>query len=77
MVFARLPRALHRRLRAGGAVYYPSDLPEPDLDSGPDDSPLGARFVCDWATDAGRVDALLAVLGRDQAGDGSGAPGAV
>ncbi|MEE4120005.1 MAG: beta-eliminating lyase-related protein [Paracoccaceae bacterium] len=77
MVFARLPCALHRRLQAAGAVYYPSDLPEPDLDSGADDAPLGARFVCDWATGEGRVDALLAVLSREEVGDGSGAPGAV
>lgn len=62
IVFARFPRWLHRRLHAAGATYYLSDMPEPDLDTGPDDAELGARFVCDWATDPARVDALLAAV---------------
>jgi len=30
------------------------------MSEGPDDERLGARLVCDWSTDATRVDALLA-----------------
>ena len=62
MVFARFPCALHRRLHAAGAVYYPSDLPEPDLRAADAAALLGARLVCDWTADAARVDALLAAL---------------
>ena len=61
MVFVRAPRALLRGLRAAGVGFYLQDLPEPPLDDGPDDAALTARFVCDWATDAARVDALLAL----------------
>ena len=48
MVFASLPRAVHRRLERAGAHYYfwPGD-PAPE---GPEDEPLGARFVCSWST---------------------------
>jgi hypothetical protein len=42
-----------------------ADLPEPDPETGPPGARLGARFVCDWATGADRVDALLAVLHAD------------
>lgn len=62
MVFARFPRSLHRRLHEAGAVYYPADLPEPDLLYGDAATPLGARLVCDWTADAARIDALLAAI---------------
>jgi threonine aldolase len=62
IVFARFPRALHRRLHAAGAVYYLSDMPEPDCATGDPAAALGARFVCDWTADAARIDALLAAI---------------
>lgn len=46
MIFARLPRATHQRLRAAGARYA---LYEGPLDEGPAETPLMARFVCDWS----------------------------
>ena len=60
MVFATLPRALHRRLEAAGAHYYywPAD-PAPD---GPDDEAIGARFVCSWSTTAAEIDAFARAL---------------
>jgi threonine aldolase len=60
MVFASLPRALHRRLEAAGAHYYfwPAD-PAPE---GPDDEAIGARFVCSWSTTAAEIDAFAAAL---------------
>jgi threonine aldolase len=66
MVFARLPRRLHRRLQEAGARYY-LDTPDGAPGTGPDDAPIDARFVCDWATDAERVDAFLAALGPEAA----------
>ncbi len=62
IVFARLSRADHRRLRAAGARYMLWDSPAPSLEDGPDAEPLLARFVCDWTADAARVDALLALM---------------
>ena len=62
IVFARLARADHRRLRAAGARYLLWDSPAPSLEDGPEAEPLLARFVCDWTADAARVDALLALM---------------
>lgn len=64
MVFAYLPRRLHRRLMERGAHYYfwPVDPPS----EGPDDEPLAARFVCSWETREAEIDDFLAVIrGRD------------
>ena len=60
MIFATLPRALHRRLEAAGAHYYhwPGD-PAPE---GPDDEPIGARFVASWATSEAEIGAFARVL---------------
>jgi threonine aldolase len=56
MIFARLPRATHRRLRAAGAAYA---LYEGPLDAGPDEEPLMARFVCDWSVGEDEIDRFL------------------
>jgi len=56
MIFARLPRATHRRLRAAGAAYA---LYEGPLDAGPEDEPLMARFVCDWSVGEDAIDRFL------------------
>ncbi len=60
MVFATLPRVLHRKLEAAGAHYYcwPGD-PAPE---GPDDEAIGARFVCSWSTTAAEIDAFASAL---------------
>lgn len=50
IIFARLPRATHRRLFEAGAEYH---LWDGTLDDGPEDAPIAARFVTDWsASDA-------------------------
>jgi len=46
MIFASLPRRIHKVLIAAGANY---DL-HGKLDSGSDDDLMTARFVCDWST---------------------------
>lgn len=58
LVFVRLPRAMHRRLREAGASYYLYDGP---LDQGDPLEPLLCRLVCDWSTGPGAVDRFLAV----------------
>jgi len=58
MIFARLPRAMHRRLHAGGAVY---GLCEGPLEGGDDDQPLLARLVCDWSVSEASIDRFLAL----------------
>jgi threonine aldolase len=59
MIFARLPRATHQRLRASGATYA---LYEGPLDEGPGETPLLARFVCDWSITEEAIDRFLALL---------------
>ena len=58
MIFARLPRATHRHLRAAGAAYA---LYEGPLDAGPEDEPLMARFVCDWSITEDEIDRFLGI----------------
>ena len=60
MVFARFPRAVHRRLQAAGARYYlwPFDQ---SLD-GPGDEQVSCRLVCSWSTTAADVDGFLATM---------------
>ena len=58
MIFARLPRATHQRLRAAGAVY---GLYEGPLESGPPEAGLMARFVCDWSIGEAEIDRFLEV----------------
>ena len=59
MIFADLPRAVHRRLFEAGAHYYLT-APGASL-SGPDHAPLSARFVTCWATSEAEVDEFLGV----------------
>ncbi len=58
LVFVRLPRSVHQRLRAAGASYFVDDL----LDGDPEEALVG-RLVCDWSTTPEEVDAFLAVAG--------------
>ncbi len=57
MLFVRLPRKMHQRLNAAGAVY---GLWEGPLEEGDPDEPLLCRLVCDWSCDDAKVDAFLA-----------------
>jgi len=59
-VFASWPRAGHRAAMAAGAHYYL--WPANQSLEGPDDEPLSARLVCNWATTPAEVAQLLAVL---------------
>ncbi|MEM9971685.1 MAG: low specificity L-threonine aldolase, partial [Pseudomonadota bacterium] len=56
MLFVRLPRAMHQRLHAAGAVYA---LWEGPLDGGDPDEALLCRLVCDWSCDAAKIDRFL------------------
>lgn len=58
LVFVRLPRAMHQRLREAGATYHLWDGP---LGEGDPDEPLLCRLVCDWSLGTGAVDRFLAV----------------
>ncbi|MBP1805720.1 threonine aldolase family protein [Rubellimicrobium aerolatum] len=58
LVFVRLPRAMHQRLRAAGASYH---LWEGPLETGDPEEPLLCRLVCDWSVGTGAVDRFLAV----------------
>jgi threonine aldolase len=58
LVFVRLPRRAHQRLRAAGAAYH---LWEGPLDHGDPEEPLLCRLVCDWSIGTGAVDRFLAV----------------
>ncbi len=57
LVFVRLPRAMHQRLRGAGAAYHLWDGP---LDEGDPEEPLLCRLVCDWSLGTGAVDRFLA-----------------
>lgn len=61
MIFAEIPRGLHRHLTAAGARYY---LEPPWQDEeGPDDATVSVRLVCSHATAEDEVDGLLALVG--------------
>ena len=61
-VFVVLPPAVHARLEAAGAAYYPwavTNIPPPER---PADGAFLARLVCSFETTAGEVDAFLNVI---------------
>ncbi|WP_417525806.1 threonine aldolase family protein [Marinovum sp.] len=57
MIFATLPRRLHRKLQAAGAQYTLFGTLEGDADE-----PVRARFVCDWSVTGEQIDDFLRVL---------------
>lgn len=57
LLFFRLPRHVHHSLMAQGAVYI---LMDPE--TGPDDEPVTARLVCDWAQTHENVDVFLKLV---------------
>jgi threonine aldolase len=72
-VFAALPAAAHRRVQALGAQYalWSADGPGPLSLDGPDDAPVSARFVFNWATTEAEVDAFLAALAEQKVAQGA------
>jgi threonine aldolase len=72
-VFAALPAAAHRRVQALGAQYHlwSADGPGPMSLDGPDDAPVSARFVCNWATTEVEVDAFVAALAEPKVAQGA------
>lgn len=64
MVFASLPRAIHRRAMSAGAHYYL--WPHWASLEGPADEAVTARFVCSWNTNDADIVALERVMrGQD------------
>ncbi|MDV7142477.1 beta-eliminating lyase-related protein [Tropicimonas sp. TH_r6] len=59
IIFARLPRATHRRLFDAGAEYH---LWDGTLEDGPEEAPIAARFVTDWSARAEDTDRFLSLL---------------
>ncbi len=57
MVFAMMPRAAHKRLQDGGAVYYLMDALEGEDES----APLLCRLVCDWSISDAQIDQFIAL----------------
>jgi threonine aldolase len=60
MVFATLPRAMHARAKAKGAVYHLWGADTALI--GDPTKPQMARFVASWSTTPAHVDALLAAF---------------
>ncbi len=60
MLFVRLPLAVHRRLRAGGAAYY---LHPPSQTEDGDGAGVRVRLVCSPSTAPESVDAFLDLCG--------------
>ena len=58
MVFAMMPRAAHKRLHDGGAIYY---LMQGELEGDDPNEPLLARLVCDWSISEAQIDQFIAL----------------
>jgi threonine aldolase len=59
MTFFDMPRALHKRAEAAGAVYYWDDV------EGPMDQMIMGRLVCDWSITHDMIDQFIACLKSD------------
>ena len=59
MTFFDMPRALHKRAEAAGAVYYWDDI------EGPMDQMIMGRLVCDWSITHDMIDQFIACLQSD------------
>ncbi len=58
MVFATMPRAMHKALIAAGAVYH---IWSGSLEGRDPSAPVTARFVCDWSLPAEEIDRFLEI----------------
>jgi len=56
IIFLHMPRAMHQRLHAGGAVYY---VLAGDMENGAPDAPLPARLVTDWSISEHDIDRFI------------------
>jgi threonine aldolase len=59
MTFFDMPRALHKRAEAAGAVYYWDDVERPM------DQMIMGRLVCDWSITHDMIDQFIACLQSD------------
>ena len=59
MTFFDMPRALHKRAEAAGAVYYWDDV------EGSMDQMIMGRLVCDWSITHDMIDQFIACLQSD------------
>lgn len=59
MTFFDMPRALHKRAEAAGAIYYWDDV------EGPMDQMIMGRLVCDWSITHDMIDQFIACLKSD------------
>ena len=59
MTFFDMPRELHKRAEAAGAVYYWDDV------EGPMDQMIMGRLVCDWSITHDMIDQFIACLQSD------------
>lgn len=59
IIFARFPRAMHKRLHDAGAVYYVWDG---DPQTGDPDELLTARLVTDWSTSQDAINGFLGAI---------------
>ena len=59
MTFFDMPRALHKRAEAAGAVYYWDDV------EGPMHQMIMGRLVCDWSITHDMIDQFIACLQSD------------
>jgi threonine aldolase len=62
ILFAYLPRSMHRRAMDAGAHYYL--WPFDQSLEGPDDSPVSARFVASWCTTEAEIETFARLLAR-------------
>lgn len=60
MIFASLPRYMHRAAITKGAKYYL--MPARDIFEGDGDEMLHARFVCDWSLERSDIDRFLNII---------------
>ncbi|SFL48861.1 threonine aldolase family protein [Shimia aestuarii] len=58
MVFATMPRAMHKALFAAGAVYH---IWSGSLEGDDPAAPVTARFVCDWSIPREEIDRFLEI----------------
>lgn len=59
MVFATMPRAMHKNLLDAGVVY---NIWSGNLDGSDPNEPLTARFVCDWSLSDANIDRFLEIV---------------
>ncbi|MDP5218072.1 aminotransferase class V-fold PLP-dependent enzyme [Ruegeria sp. 2205SS24-7] len=64
MIFARLPRRVHRNLIAAGAVYH---MEGEELEGPDEDAMLRCRLVCDWSQPEAEVTRFLDLVTEQMA----------